>query len=94
MHRKVKQNNGYDCGIYTIDFFTIALQLFKEVDKEVRNSRNSRAKIKKEWWETLTKKITDEKKPLGSRNMLQNKSKFNFERKKLAEFYIRFIVLY
>ena len=87
MHRKVKQTNGYDCGIYTIDFFTIALKLFKEVE-------NICAKNKKEWWETLTKKITDKKKLLGSRNMLQTKSKFNFERKKLAEFYIRFIVLY
>jgi hypothetical protein len=91
MHRKVKQTNSYDCGIYTIDFFTIALQLFKEVDKVVENKR---VKKKQEWWETLTKKITDKKKLLGSRNMLQTKSKFNFERKKLAEFYIRFIVLY
>jgi hypothetical protein len=85
MHRKVKQTNSYDCGIYTIDFFTIALKLFKEVE-------NICAKNKKEWWETLTQKFIKNKNTLGSGT--KNKSKFNFQRKNLAEFYIRFIVLY
>ena len=48
MHRKVEQNNGTDCAIYTIEYFKEALYLFLKMEK-FQTNKNFK------WWDYLIK---------------------------------------
>jgi hypothetical protein len=81
MHRKVEQNNGTDCAIYTIEYFKEALNLFLKMDKD-------QTKKKFDWWAYLIKECNKNKKMFGY-NVDWKKSREN-----LAIFLIKFVVLF
>ena len=81
MHRKVEQNNGTDCAIYTIEYFKEALNLFLKMDKYQTNKNF-------DWWAYLMNECNKKKNMFGY-NVDWKKSREN-----LAIFLIKFVVLF
>ena len=82
MHRKVEQNNGTDCAIYTIEYFKEALYLFLKMEK-FQTKKNFK------WWDYLIKECNKNNNKMFGYNVDWKKSREN-----LAIFLIKFVVLF